>query len=49
MAKKLDMPVWYCPDIRVSHREHSTTGEKLTRAKYQMERMARRRYYDYGT
>lgn len=48
LAEKLGLPVWYCPDIRISHREHSTTGHKLTRAKYEMERMARRRYYECG-
>lgn len=46
LAEKRNMPVWYLPDIRISHREHSTTGHKLTRAKYEMERMARRRYYE---
>ncbi|HUQ47316.1 MAG TPA: glycosyltransferase [Gemmatimonadaceae bacterium] len=45
-AEKAGMPIWYWPDIRVSHREHSTTGRKLTKAKYEMERMARRRYYE---
>jgi hypothetical protein len=44
-AVKLGLPVWYHPDMKVLHREHSTTGHQLTRTKYQMERMARRRYY----
>lgn len=48
LAEKLSMPVWYCPDFRVLHREHSTTGLELTREKYEMERMARRRFYSYG-
>lgn len=46
VAEKLSIPVWYCPDIRISHREHSTTGHRLSRAKYEMERLARRRYYE---
>jgi GT2 family glycosyltransferase len=44
-AKQLGMKVWYDPTMMVIHREHSTTGRKLTREKYEMERAARRRYY----
>jgi GT2 family glycosyltransferase len=44
-AVSLGLPVWYYPDLVVFHREHSTTGRDLTRRKYEMERMARRRYY----
>jgi GT2 family glycosyltransferase len=47
-SESLDLPVWYWPSLRVLHREHSTTGSGLTRAKYEMERNARRRYYEYG-
>jgi hypothetical protein len=46
VAEKLGMPVWYFPELRISHREHSTTGHSLTRSKYEMERMARHRYYE---
>lgn len=45
-ARELGLPVWHVPDLGVVHREHSTTGARLTRSKYQMETMARRRYYD---
>lgn len=45
MATRLSLPVWYHPNLHVSHREHSTTGRELTRPKYEMERVARRRYY----
>ena len=48
LAKKLGIPIWYCPELRIAHREHSTTGKSLTRAKYEMERLARRRFYSYG-
>jgi GT2 family glycosyltransferase len=44
-ARALDLPVWYLPELRVTHAEHSTTGSGLTREKYALERMARRRYY----
>jgi len=45
-ARRLGLPIWHVPDLEVVHREHSTTGAGLTRSKYDMERMARRRYYD---
>jgi len=45
LAQRLGLPVWYCPGLQVFHREHSTTGPGLTRAKYEMERMARRHYF----
>ena len=45
LAQRLGLPVWYCPGLQVFHREHSTTGANLTRAKYEMERMARRHYF----
>ena len=45
-ARALGLPVWYLPELRVTHAEHSTTGSGLTREKYALERMARRRYYD---
>ncbi len=45
LARKLSLPVWYMPELKVSHREHSTTGARLTRSKYELERMARRHYY----
>lgn len=44
-ARALGLPIWHCPNLRVSHAEHSTTGSGLTREKYALERMARRRYY----
>ena len=44
-ASRLGLPVWYNPDLRVLHREHTTTGPELTRAKYEFERRAHRRYY----
>ena len=44
-AIRLGLPVRYVPSLRVIHREHSTTGPRLTREKYEMERAARRRYY----
>lgn len=46
-ARNLGLPIWYYPDLQVHHREHSTTGHELTRTKYEMERMARRLYYEY--
>lgn len=46
LAQRLSIPIWHLPDLRVSHREHSTTGARLTRAKYELERQARRHYYD---
>lgn len=45
-ARGLGLPIWHVPDLRVVHREHSTTGVRLTRSKYHMETMARRRYYE---
>lgn len=45
LAQRLKMPVWYCPELKVLHREHSTTGHRLTREKYEMERLARRHYF----
>lgn len=45
LAERLNLPVWYCPELHVLHREHSTTGTRLTRAKYDMERFARRHYF----
>ena len=44
-AERLGFPVWYNPELRVIHREHSTTGRGLTRSKYEFERSARKRYY----
>ncbi|HEX2721704.1 MAG TPA: hypothetical protein VHM24_02210 [Gemmatimonadaceae bacterium] len=44
-ARQLGLPIWYFPDLHVNHAEHSTTGAELTRAKYSLERLARRRYY----
>lgn len=44
-ARKLGLPIWHIPELKVSHREHSTTGSQLTREKYEMERQARRRYF----
>lgn len=44
-ARRIGMPIWYRPELRLIHREHSTTGHKLTREKYEMERMARRHYF----
>lgn len=44
-AARLGLPVWYYPDLRVLHREHSTTGHHLTREKYEFERRAHKRYY----
>ncbi|MGK2962841.1 MAG: glycosyltransferase family 2 protein [Gemmatimonadaceae bacterium] len=49
LARHLGLPVWYYPALQVFHREHSTTGHELTRTKYEMERMARQRYYKYPT
>lgn len=45
LAEDLKLPVWHLPDLKVFHREHSTTGVRLTRTKYELERMARRHYY----
>ncbi len=45
-ARSLGLPIWYFPDLRVSHAEHSTTGAELTPEKYALERLARGRYYD---
>jgi GT2 family glycosyltransferase len=47
LAQKLGLAVWYRPEIRIAHREHSTIGHELTRKKYEMERRARRRFYNY--
>lgn len=44
-ARALQMPIVFEPSLRVTHREHSTTGAKLTREKFEMQRMARRHYY----
>ena len=44
IAKRIGAAVYYCPDLRVSHREHATTGTRLTRAKYRMEREAYRHF-----
>ena len=44
-AERLQMPIWYRPELRVLHRAHSTTGSRLTPAKYDLERRARRHYY----
>lgn len=46
LAERLSLPIMYHPELKVSHREHSTTGAALTRAKYDMERMARRQHYN---
>ncbi|MEO8577082.1 MAG: hypothetical protein ABI556_10295 [Gemmatimonadales bacterium] len=45
-ARGLGLPIWYRPEFRLMHAEHSTTGNRLTREKYRMEQMARRRWYD---
>lgn len=44
-AERLGLPIWYCPELKVVHREHSTTGHDLTRKKYEMERSARKHYF----
>lgn len=46
IAAKLQMPVWHRRDLRVLHKGHSTTGSALTAAKYDLERRARRHYYN---
>jgi len=46
LAQRLSLPVWHVPELKVSHREHSTTGVGLTKPKYELERLARRHYYD---
>lgn len=45
-AARLRLPVFYLPQLQVVHREHSTTGNKFTRAKYDLERRARKRFYE---
>jgi GT2 family glycosyltransferase len=45
LAERLRLPVWYVPRLQVLHRPHSTTGSRLTRAKYELERRARRHYF----
>ena len=44
-ARRLNLPIRYVPALTIRHAEHSTTGPHLTRAKYAMERSARRHYY----
>lgn len=44
-AERLQLPVWHRLDLEVLHRAHSTLGTGITRAKYEMEREARRYYY----
>jgi GT2 family glycosyltransferase len=48
-AECLGLKIRYVPQLEVIHREHSTTGAALTREKYEMERAARRRYYELRT
>ena len=45
-AARLRVPVTYVPQLRVTHREHTTTGRQLTRFKYELERRARQRFYE---
>ena len=45
-ASRLGVPVKYVPQLRVTHREHTTTGQQLTRFKYDLERRARQRFYE---
>lgn len=45
VAHDLKLGVWHVPDLKVSHREHSTTGVELTEPKYELERMARKHYF----
>lgn len=44
-AERLGLAIRYVPELRIVHREHSTTGDHLTKEKYEMERAARRRYF----
>lgn len=44
-ARARQMPIVFEPSLRITHREHSTTGPKLTRHKFEMQRAARRHYY----
>ena len=45
-ASSLRVPIRHLPELRVTHREHSTTGTNLTPFKYDLERKARRRFYE---
>lgn len=45
-AERLGLPVWHLPFLRVIHKPHSTTGASLTREKFEMERQARKHYFD---
>jgi GT2 family glycosyltransferase len=45
LAERLRLPVWYFPSLQVLHQPHSTTGSRLTREKYELERRARRHYF----
>ncbi len=51
-AARLGLPVYYCPELEVWHREHVTLGTRLTRWKYGLEREAFehicREYWDSG-
>jgi hypothetical protein len=45
-TSRLHVPVKYAPELRVTHREHTTTGRELTRFKYDLERKARKRFFE---
>ncbi len=47
-AEKLGLSIWHVPSLQVIHWEHRTTGPALTRAKYRLEKLARRRYREIG-
>lgn len=44
-ANRLGLPISYLPSLEVLHREHSTTGPLLTRAKYELQRRAHRHFF----
>ena len=41
-ARRLSLPVTFCPDLRVEHREHGTLGKALTRQTHTWARQAHR-------
>lgn len=45
IAKRVGARVVYYPELRVVHREHGTAGERLTPAKYHLERLAHHHFY----
>jgi len=40
IARRIGVPVVYCPRLQVLHQEHAATGRRLTRELYRMEREA---------